>query len=157
MALQAPGWHRDDEDDDNAFTMDGHSQEAIDIHEAIRENAELFEDGILSLVILEGLRVEPQHRGKRVGARIVRAVAEHYARHGGNPSHLFLTAYPLEDGGDQDRDGPRWAERDPRGFAKAQARLMAFYEREGFQRVGDSEYMVLDLTRQLPNLESVAV
>lgn len=152
---EMPVWYNgDEEDDDNAISMDAYSGEAEGLHWAIRENPALFEDGINGFVLLEGLTVNADTRGQGVGRRILRSLVEHYARRGGNPSHFFLTAHPLEDR--NDRDTPSWKDRDAKGFAKAQKRLMAFYERQGFQRLGGSDYMVIDLTRKLPPLEPLA-
>jgi GNAT superfamily N-acetyltransferase len=142
-----------DEDDweGNFQWMDAVSQEACDLHNAISANREVVsDDGIRDIVYLDRLIVEREHQGQGIGSLTVHRLLRNWSRHAGVPSHFFLLAHPIEPGRPSREERRAWQEREPEAFRQASQRVRRFYERLGFQALGDTDFMAFDLRYKGP-------
>lgn len=144
----------DDDQESNYEAMDAQSSETCELHEAIQAHLDAFpEGGVWNPVYLEKLIIKPDFQGRGLGTQVLQRLMHHWSRHAGNPSHLFLLAFPIDPDADEDRE--EWQRRDPEGFQLAKARVRRFYERLGFEPLGRTDFMAFDLQRAVPEIATV--
>lgn len=151
--VEIPAYYDPDDPDqgaDNYDAMDAHSSETYELHEAILTNLDTFTDaGVQNPVYLEKLFIKPEFQGRGFGTQALRRLMHHWGRHGGNPSHIFVLAFPIDP--EQGTNESQWQFRDPKGFQEAKTRVCRFYERLGFRALGKTDFMAFDLTYRIPD------
>jgi hypothetical protein len=113
-----------------------------------------FEPFGSDLLILDRIRIQPEHRGHGYGLYAAQLMITGFASGGivaclPSPYELLKNAPPLALG---DEDTPSRRERSIPGWTAAQAKLRAYWSLLGFEQIPGSEVFGLSLTARRPSM-----
>ncbi len=115
-----------------------------------------FEPFGSNLLILDRIRIEPEHRGHGYGLYAAQLMITGFALNGivacvPAPYELLKDAPPRE----LDDDGPTSRDQRIPGWAPAEAKLRKYWSLIGFEQVPSSDVFALSLTTRRPPMEAV--
>ena len=139
---------------DTAMYVDLLDGEGFGYSEWVESAFEPFGSGLL---ILDRIRIEPEHRGQGYGLYAAQLMITGFASNGivacvPAPYELLKDAPPLRIGED-DTDSSR--ERRIPGWTAAEAKLRDYWSLLGFEQLPDSDVFALSLTTRRPPLETI--
>jgi len=139
---------------DTAMYVDLLDAEGFGYSESVESTFEPFGSGLL---ILDRIRIEPEHRGQGYGLYAAQLMITGFASNGlvacvPAPYELLKDAPPLRLGED-DTNSSR-EERIP-GWTAAEAKLREYWSLLGFEQLPDSDVFALSLTTRRPPFESI--
>ena len=139
---------------DTAMYVDLLDAEGFGYSEWVESNFEPFGSGLL---ILDRIRIEPEHRGQGYGLYAAQLMITGFASNGivacvPAPYELLKDAPPLRLGED---DSNSSREKRIPGWTAAEAKLREYWSLLGFEQVPDSDVFALSLTTRRPPLESI--